>query len=124
MSKLTDKTMIPLWVAVAGIGGGGWWASRQQTVTDDHSVRITNVEAEQKQYVQDISKDISEMKQGIARIEGTLKGWENNNVESKIVGTAPSAFARATGRSREKHGLEPLFERRAASRQDRHHGGS
>lgn len=66
---ITEKTMVPLWLALSVIGGAAAWATTLQVQASNTATTIQEMGAHQERY----SDDISAIRQDIAEIKGELK---------------------------------------------------
>jgi hypothetical protein len=69
VSPITDKTLIPLGVAVLVIGGGAAWLTSISNATQISKDGIVRLEAKQDAY----SNDLQKIYQELAEIKGELK---------------------------------------------------
>lgn len=69
VEKITDKTFIPLWLAVVVIGGGAAWLTTLQIAVADSAEKLAKQEIAMNQ----VSKDALEIKLALARIEEQMK---------------------------------------------------
>ena len=69
LNKLTEKTLIPLGLALFAIGGAAAWATTLHLNTMRNSENLAIISVEQKSY----SESLYAIKQDIAIIKGELK---------------------------------------------------
>ena len=69
MGKIDKNTLIPIGLAIAVIGGGGMWISRQELLTDANATQIVEV----KSINRTISETLGKILERLSHIEGELE---------------------------------------------------
>lgn len=69
MKEITDKTLIPIGLAVLSIGGGAAWLTDLHVATASNSEMARRIELKQDRY----NEELQEINDRLSRIEGELK---------------------------------------------------
>jgi len=69
MSKITQNTLVPIGLAVAVIGGGAAWMTRQEMTASANAKGIKHLQG-QYEHIDDMLREIQEK---LGTIEGELK---------------------------------------------------
>jgi hypothetical protein len=70
---ITDKTLIPLGLAVIAIGGGSVWLTTVYAEVKTNNEKLTEVIRSQEEY----NRNVAEINSRLSRIEGKLEGRKN-----------------------------------------------
>ncbi len=71
MKTITENTLVPISLVIA-IGGGIFWLTEIYFNGQANANSITDIKQNQEKFIEDVSKDVAQIKKSLNRIEGKL----------------------------------------------------